>query len=420
MSLAIQTNLIEKVLEIKKKHQLHEKQTGANFSIFNLLKMENNEVKTHNRLIAALLNPKGGHHHADQFLQLFYDMLLASESANLTEEKKDLILAMRNAPNTFVKSEKWLGKKDLIQVKGGSVDIHISTNVGEIRIENKIHAGDQDQQIARYHNQKIADQLIVIYWTKYGVEPSESSRLKLKKGKDYFCLSHKTDTVNWLNACIEQLAKTPYLREVISQYLISIKKVTNQLSNQQMESEIIAEILSSPEKYKAAITISKAVENARSGVYRDILDRIETKLRASGYFPLQRRRSIRKDGGFIPLISKNLGAEGNHDIGLNLELDNNYFFFCAIKKETNRTYTQINKSRAVDSISEYLLAKTYSGKQGGERTGYCLSGLHYFTEGFSFGNYLTFDEEKRDQLATQYASEIVRGIEESELKKYHL
>lgn len=420
MSLAIQNNLIEKVLEIKKKHQLLEKQTGANFSIFNLLKMENNEVKTHNRLIAALLNPKGGHHHADQFLQLFYDMLLASESANLSEDKKDLILAMRKATNTIVKAEKWLGKKDLIQVKGGSVDIHISTNVGEIRIENKIHAGDQDQQIARYHNNKIADQLIVIYWTKYGVEPSESSRLKLKKGKDYFCLSHKTDTVNWLNTCIDQLTETPYLREVISQYLISIKKVTNQLSNQQMELEIIAEILSSPEKYRAAITISKAVENARFGVYRDILDRIETKLSASGYFPLQRHRSLRQDGGFITIITVELENEGTHDIGLNLELDNNYFFFCAIKQGTNRTYTQINKSPATDSISEYLLAKTYSGNHGGSRTGYCLSGLHYFTEGFSFNNYLTFDAEKRDQLANKCVIEIVRVIEESELKKVHL
>ncbi|WP_341906376.1 PD-(D/E)XK nuclease family protein [Fluviicola taffensis] len=420
MSLAIQANLIEKVLEIKQKHQLLEKQTGANFSVFNLLKMEHDEVKTHNRLIGALLNPKGGHHHGDQFLQLFYDVLLYSESARLSEEKKNLILEMRKATNTIVKAEKWLGKKDLIQVKGGSVDIHISTNVGEIRIENKIHAGDQDKQIARYYNEKIADKLIVIYWTKFGTEPTDSSKLHLKKEEDYFCLSHKTDTVNWLNTCIEQVGDKPYLREVISQYLTSIKSVTNQLSNQQMESEIIEEILSSPEKYHAAITISKAVENARFGVYRDILDRIETKLRASGYFPLQRRRSLRQDGGFIPIIIIELENEGTHDIGLNLELDNNYFFFCAIKQGTNRTYTQINKSPAVDSISEYLLAKTYSGNHGGSRTGYCLSGLHYFTEGFSFTNYLTFDAEKRNQLATKYAIEIVLGIEESELKKYHL
>src|SRR5690606_1578346 len=45
--------------------------TGENFNIFSLLQVETDEVRTHSRFIAELLNPNGTHNQGDVFLKKF-------------------------------------------------------------------------------------------------------------------------------------------------------------------------------------------------------------------------------------------------------------------------------------------------------------------------------------------------------------
>jgi hypothetical protein len=78
----------------------------------------------------------------------------------------------------------------------------------------------------------------VFYLTLEGIEPIKNSKGSLESGKDYFLLSYRTEIINWLELCMKEAADKPILRETIKQYIILLKKLTNQLTNQKMENEI--------------------------------------------------------------------------------------------------------------------------------------------------------------------------------------
>lgn len=64
-------NLLQQVSIIQKKYDEIAKITGENFNIFSIMRAENDEVRTHSRIIAEFLNPKGIHNQGSVFLKLF-------------------------------------------------------------------------------------------------------------------------------------------------------------------------------------------------------------------------------------------------------------------------------------------------------------------------------------------------------------
>lgn len=115
------------------------------------------EVRMHSGMIYSLLDVRGLHYQENLFLDLFLDEM------NLKEW-------FGNSKNVYVKKEY------------KNIDIFISNGKKHIILENKIWAGDQQGQIARYI-QKIeqeyeitqADDIVVIYLTLYGDAPSDFS-----------------------------------------------------------------------------------------------------------------------------------------------------------------------------------------------------------------------------------------------------
>jgi hypothetical protein len=65
-------SLLSQVQTISKSYKRLNQANGGNFNIFSVLRMESDEVRTHSRFIAELLNPKGVHGFKDEFLNLFY------------------------------------------------------------------------------------------------------------------------------------------------------------------------------------------------------------------------------------------------------------------------------------------------------------------------------------------------------------
>lgn len=57
-------------------------------------------------------------------------------------------------------------------------------------------------------------------------------------GEDFHLLSYSGDIVNWLSACAKEACSFPIIRESIQQYIILIKKLTNQLTDNTMADEI--------------------------------------------------------------------------------------------------------------------------------------------------------------------------------------
>jgi hypothetical protein len=79
-------------------------------------------------------------------------------------------------------------------------------------IENKIYAGDQDEQLWCYHQRMEAEGCGEI-WTPYltldSSEPTEQSR----KSMPVHLLSYEAEIIAWLNDCIPLVAREPDVRE---------------------------------------------------------------------------------------------------------------------------------------------------------------------------------------------------------------
>jgi PD-(D/E)XK nuclease superfamily len=151
---------------------------------------------------------------------------------------------------------------------GGRIDIFIEDNQGNsISIENKIYASDQPTQIERYFNHNNPRNK-VLYLTLDGDEAPKISRGDLLNGKDYWCISYRETILLWLELCVKESAELPILRETIRQYIILLKKLTNQLTDRGMEDEIY-ELIS--KNYNAAKLIEANVQRFELKVVRDFL-----------------------------------------------------------------------------------------------------------------------------------------------------
>lgn len=233
---------------------------GENFNIFSILKMESKENATHSALLGELLDPEGSHNMGKIFLQLF----LKTNSI----EGIDLESAR-------VKLEHYVGERDDAAKIGGRVDIFIyDKNYYTICIENKIYAPDQNVQVERYCGYN-SNKNQVLYLTLEGDEPSDSSKGKLKSGEHYFNISYSVDIIKWLILCLKEASTYPILRESINQYLILIKKLTNQLTDTKMENEIQNLIR---KNYIATKTLESNVRIIEKNYAQKFLEEIKNEL----------------------------------------------------------------------------------------------------------------------------------------------
>ncbi|QNK78668.1 PD-(D/E)XK nuclease family protein [Winogradskyella sp. PAMC22761] len=234
--------LLGNVKRILKHQEEIKKLKGENFNVFSILKMESKENGTHSAFLGELLNPKGSHNFKSVFLGLFLQQLGCK---GLDLNSAEVVL------------EYSLGFINDKAKTGGRVDIYIKDATNKtICIENKIYATDQNLQIKRYSNHNKGNNT-VYYLTLTGEEPADWSKDDLAINEDYHCISYRKIIIEWLELCLKEAADQPILRESIKQYIILLKKLTNQLSDDKMEKEI-KDIIKS--NYKSAKTISDNIE----------------------------------------------------------------------------------------------------------------------------------------------------------------
>ncbi len=124
----------------------------AGFNLFSVLRSSSDEVRLHSRFLAFLLDPKASHNQGGELLKLLLERLgieqFHVESATVLTEYQNIDILVRNASGQA------------------------------LIIENKIYAGDQDEQLWRYHQRMQAEgygQIWTSYLTLDGAEPSEQS-----------------------------------------------------------------------------------------------------------------------------------------------------------------------------------------------------------------------------------------------------
>jgi len=225
--------------------------SGEKFNLFSVLKVERNEVRTHSRFLAELLNPKGRHGMGSIFLKLFLE----------NTEIQDF-----NHENASVRIEFNAGK--VSNEKGGRIDIVIKSGSKFIVIENKIDALEQENQLLRYKNAFHISELFFL--TLYGDESKQHGQLD-EAGIEYRRISYEQDISQWLEACMKAAYNISQVRESIGQYLYLVKKLTGQNVNQEMNKEIAEIVVNDSQRYDGFSALMGASKEIRKTILRDHL-----------------------------------------------------------------------------------------------------------------------------------------------------
>ena len=248
-------SLFKHLSNINRAYQIVKKSTNEDFNIFSILRMETDEVNTHSRFIAELLNPKGSHFQEGKFLESFIkyfnDLRKIEDNSNFLNSLIEL-----NPKKSVVEVEKYIAPKT--EEEGGRLDIAIFEGKENfICIENKIYAGEQENQMERYYNyaKKAAKQYHIFFLTLFGDKPNSVC----SEDCIIYNISYKKHIVEWLELCKKEVADNAIIRETINQYINLIKKLTYQTINKEMEKDIQDLIL---KNYSESSLIYKSFEKA--------------------------------------------------------------------------------------------------------------------------------------------------------------
>jgi len=185
--------------------QKADRDTASRFNIFNVLGVGTREVKTHSAFLAELLNPEGSHSQGNLFLKFFFEILPIADKPHETAIEQSA---------WYVETEKItpLGNLDII--------VYEPDSRYAIVIENKIYAGEQENQLGRYsswiQNSPYGDKGILLYLTLDGKPSSDA------EGVHYHGISYREDISSWVQKSLG-FVTAPRMCDVLSQYLQLIK-----------------------------------------------------------------------------------------------------------------------------------------------------------------------------------------------------
>ncbi len=256
----MEKELLKKLLDVVSTQQTKQAGIDAKYNIFYALRIWSKEVTLHSRIIVDLLNPKGYHKMGAKFLELFLKKVGLIGKFDFSDKDIEVV------------DEKCLPKQRRI-------DIFLKDSTGNvIVIENKIYAGDQEQQLKDYHDfgleQTANKKLSVLYLTLTGTPPSLGSLGNLKD-KDYKCISYSKHILKWIKACIKESSKKPALKEVLKQYKRTIEYLTK--TNMETQNKILS--LSSGENFNNLIALSDIVQSIKNDLPRKVGEALKKELK---------------------------------------------------------------------------------------------------------------------------------------------
>lgn len=241
-------SLLAQVSAIRYKYQTISEITGENFNIFRILKLQASETRLHSAFLAELLNPIGSHIQKSRFLELFVKQVISEEF------EFDVTTAR-------VRIEQHIGFINEQKTEGGRLDIAIKDARGnEILIENKIYAGDQENQLLRYHHYNPKAKLLYLCLDTKKV--SDFSCSYLREYEHFQVITYKTEIAEWLELCKKEAVSFPILRESITQYINLIKSLTGENTNIKMNNELATLLSKDKENLEASWAIASAIDTA--------------------------------------------------------------------------------------------------------------------------------------------------------------
>ena len=250
--------LLKKISILSMKYEKLNENNSDKFNIFSILLKSSDEVNLHSKFIYELINPTGSHQQNEIFLNLFIQEINTENTENISTE------------NLIVYREK------------NNIDILLKSKNHAMIIENKIYTEDHSNQLSNYLNiikkEGYKDENIsLIYLTLFNEEPNEE-----KVREKTVNITYEVHIKNWIEQCIKEVATIPTLRETLVQYLMLIKKLTNQSQNQGYIMEV-KDLLLKNNNLKLALDMQEAIKEAKIELQLKFWESLLENLKEKGY-----------------------------------------------------------------------------------------------------------------------------------------
>lgn len=411
----------EELNKFKEKQQ-KQKERGLNdYNLLTTVLNEHDEVRLHSRVIGSLLDVNGLHYQKEIFLEIFLEILKVTEFEFNIQESK-LFLEYQN------------------------IDLYLTDGIKHIIIENKIYAGDQENQIKRYYeaikneNKDLEyNDILVIYLSIDRLQPSKYSLGNLTIKDNYIFDNHekiaifkninyKNEILNWLDNCLHEIQNITNLNESIQQYKNVVEKITNKYKEKVMSQK---DFLLEKDNLKLAMGLENSIKEAKSEIQLLFWEELHKQLTNNGYqfnFVDYKSNEIDinnkikeyyyKNNKYYGLVKKLVDIDDQHSLIFYIEIDKNIVFGFCIAENGNRNY--ICKQNKFDDITRQIISYD-SIKWNGIRPEWwiCWKYPKNRLDFYRFDSDIIFDlidEKKRVQIVANLVEEIILTMNEIKVK----
>jgi len=259
------------------KLQNKQKQRGLNnYNLLTAVLSPFDEVRMHSRMIYSLLNPSGEHFQGTLFLEKFLKILNV-EGFGVSDLNLDNCSVFKEYEN---------------------IDLYITDGTKHIIIENKVHAGDQKNQIKRYielikkeHEEAQAADILVLYLTLDGKIPSQWSLGCLRiqgnnifrdesKEAHYKSIQYKAEIMAWLDECQHEVQNITNLNQAVAAYKDVVKMINKEYKGKAMS--LADYITESKDRCAMALAVNKAMPEVRKYIvdvfFENVVNQLQKEL----------------------------------------------------------------------------------------------------------------------------------------------
>ena len=258
--------MLSQVSSLRRTQQKFALLSGENFNVFRILGLESREVRMHSGFLGELLNPAGSHGLKDAFLRLFVEAMNKKLPQN-TKKSPEF-----NTAAAHLVVERDIGRITTDYQQGGRIDIYLESEGEFIFIENKIYAGDQQNQLVRYKAHK--EHARLLYLTIDGKDAPELSKGGLTSDQ-YEIISYKEDVSGWLEKCRQVAVAYPLVRETIVQYQHLINYLTGNTPNDFMKEEMKHLLQGSQDNFVSAAALQSVFAETRQEFVNSLVEKFD-------------------------------------------------------------------------------------------------------------------------------------------------